>query len=259
LSKQLLHDFSQDFNADIWEVLSYGDQLLITTRDSEKLTVSFSLFELSTKSFLWREISFEESWWISVYHFAEGVIIFQTYDDTQNIEARSVFGFDTITLEAIWSVDQVKLFNVASGLLTLASTDNPEAQFTIDIRSGEEAEQSEVALPEPNTSQATYPLHYEPESPHFETVSKFLKERLDVVLEGSCDYLEWKNHFAITANTKEETGYNLDLFVFSLSGDLLLHQSLEKGLKGLATGTFFIVNQALIFVEGKRNLVVYGF
>ncbi|OEK03644.1 hypothetical protein BFP97_19915 [Roseivirga sp. 4D4] len=259
MSKQLQHDFSQDFTADIWEVLSHGNQLLITTRDSEKLTVSFSLFNLSTKSFLWKEISFEESWWISVYHFTEGVIIFQTYDDTQNIEARSVFGFDTVSLEAIWSVDQVKLFNVTSGLLTMASMDDPEAQFRIDIRSGLEADESEVSLPEPNTSQATYPLHYEPESPHFETVSRFLKDRQDIVLEGSCDYLEWEGHFAVAANSKEDTGYNLDLFVFSLSGDLLLHEPLEKGLKGLATGTFFIVNQALIFVKGKRNLVVYGF
>ncbi len=259
MSKQLQHDFSQDFNADIWEVLSYGDQLLITTRDSEKLTVSFSLFNLSTKSFLWKDISFEESWWISVYHFAEGVIVFQTYDDTQNIEARSVFGFDTISLEAIWSVDQVKLFNVASGLLTLASMDDPEAQFSIDIQTGLEVEQSEVALSEASSWQTSYPLHYEPESPHFETVSRFLKDHHDVVLEGSCDYLEWEGHFAVAANSKENTGYNLDLFVFSLAGDLLLLEPLEKGLKGLATGTFFIVNQALIFVKGKRNLVVYSF
>lgn len=259
MSKQLQHDFSQDFNADIWEVLSYGNQLLITTRDSEALTVSFSLFDLGTKSFLWKDISFDESWWISVYHFTEGVIIFQTYDDTQNIEARSIFGFDTIHLEAIWSVDEVKLFNVSSGLLTLASINDPEAQFRIDIRTGMEFDQEEEISVEDKGLYTTYPLHYEPESPHFETVSRYLKERLDVVLEGSCDYLEWEGHFAVSVNTRENTGYNLDLFVFSLEGELLLHQSLEKGLKGLATGTFFIVNQALIFVEGKRNLVFYGF
>ncbi|WP_208505826.1 DUF4905 domain-containing protein [Roseivirga sp. E12] len=253
------HDFSHGFDADIWEVLSHGDQLLITTRDSEKLTVSFSLFNLVTKKFLWKEISFEESWWISVYHFTNGIVVFQTYDDTQNIEARSVFGFDTESLEAIWSVDGVKLFNVRSDVLTLASMEAPESQLSIDIRTGQETNESNKVSESPTLSEASYPIQYDSESPHFATISRFLKERQNLTLEGSCDYLEWKDHFAVTVNSKEDGGYNLDLFVFSLEGDLLLNQSLDRGLKGLATGTFFIVKQDLIFVGGKRNLMIYGF
>lgn len=253
------HDFSHDFDADIWEVLSFGNQLLITIRDSEKLSVNFSLFDVSKGEFIWKEISFEASWWISVYHFAGDVIIFQTYDDTQNIEARSVFGFDTKTLEATWSVDEVKLFNVASGMLKLASINDPEAQFSIDIRTGEEQQEPTMASGTSDDIKTLHPFHYEPDGDHFITVAKFLKEKQSFELVGSCDYLEWDEYFAVSANTKDEAGYTLDLFVFNLTGELLLHESLEEGMKGLATGTFFIVNQALIFVKGKRNLTIYSF
>ncbi len=252
------HDFSYDFDADIWEVLSFGNQLLITIRDSEKLSVNFSLFDVLKGEFIWKDISFEASWWISVYHFAGDVIIFQTYDDTQNIEARSVFGFDTKTLEATWSVDDVKLFNVASGMLKLASINDPEAQFSINIRTGEEQAPSVVPTI-PDNTRTLHPFHYEPDGDHFVTVAKFLKEKQSFELVGSCDYLEWEDYFAISANTKDEAGYTLDLFVFNLKGELLLHEPLGERMNGLATGTFFIVNQALIFVKGKRNLTIYSF
>lgn len=259
MSKQLQHHFSHGFDADIWEVLSFGNQLLITIRDSESLAVRFSLFDLNAGDFLWKDISFEESWWISVYHFAGDVIVFQTYDDTQNIEARSVFGFDTTTLEATWSVDDVKLFNVQSGVLQLAAISDPIYQFKIDLRTGAEVNEPTISSEPSESTETFYPTHYEPENPHFLTVSKFLKEKLSVELVGSCDYLEWDQYFSVAVNTKEGAGYKLDLFVFNLNGDLLLQQVLERELNGLATGTFFIVNQALIFVEGKRNLIVYGF
>ncbi|MFT7151040.1 MAG: hypothetical protein ACI82Q_002915 [Nonlabens sp.] len=259
MSKQLQHHFSHGFDADIWEVFSFGNQLLITIRDSEALAVRFSLFDLNAGDFLWKDISFEESWWISVYHFAGDVIVFQTYDDTQNIEARSVFGFDTTTLEATWSVDDVKLFNIQSGVLQLAAISDPIYQFKIDLRTGAEVNEPTISLEPVALSETFYPTHYEPESPHFVTVAKFLKDKLSLELVGSCDYLEWDQYFAVAINTKDAAGYKLDLFVFNLNGDLLLHQLLESELKGLATGTFFIVNQALIFVEGKRNLIVYGF
>lgn len=259
MSKQLQLNFSHAFDADIWEILSFGDRLLITIRDSEALKVHFSLFDLATNEFIWKDISFDESWWISVYHFEGDFILFQTYDDTQNIEARSAFGFDPVTMEANWAVEDVKLFNVQSGLLLLSAISDPAYQFTIDLRTGAETEESTSASKTFTAAPTSYPTHYEPDNPYFDTVSQFLKQKMNVDLVGSCDYLEWGQYFAVAVNTQNAAGYSLDLFVFTLSGELLIHQLLEQNLKGLSTGTFFIVNQELIFVEGKRNLVVYGF
>lgn len=259
MSKQLEHVFSHQFKTDIWEVLPSGHRLLITTRDSEALQVSFSLFDLERNQFLWENISFEESWWISVYDFSGNVIVFQTYNDTQDIEARSAFGFDIQTTEALWSIEDIKLNKASDGQLTVTPLSGEHDSFIINTKTGEELDSAEHSEPTSVGDKDRFPLHYESDNPHFETLASFVSSKLDLALVGSCDYLEIDDFFAIAVNSKTETGYNLDLFVFSHEGDLLLQKPLDRDLKGLASGTFFIAGQALIFVEGKRNLVFYSY
>lgn len=258
MSKQLELVFSHSFKSDVWEVLSSGSRLLITTRDSEALEVSFSLFDFDKQDFLWKNISFEENWWISAYYFSDNTIVFQTYNDTQNIEARSAFGFDVISMEALWSIEDVKLSRESDSLLKVASLKSPEESFLMNINTGEEVTSVEGSLPQVESDRAIFPIHYEQENSHFETISRFLMSKGISKPDESCDYLEMEGFFAIASNFKNDTGYNLDLFVFSQEGDLLLNESLDKEMKGLATGTFFIVNQALIFVKEKRDLVFYS-
>ena len=50
----------------------------------------------------------------------------------------------------------------------------------------------------------------------------------------------------------------LTLCVFDESGNLLLRESLDSGVKGLVSGAFFIVQDALIFVTGKNELKIYS-
>lgn len=259
MSKQLEHVFSHQFKTDIWEVLPSNHRLLITTRDSETLQVSFSLFDLEENKFLWDNVSFEESWWISIYDFSGDVIVFQTYNDTQDIEARSAFGFDIHTAEALWSIDDIKLNKASDGRLTVTPLSGEHDAFMINTKTGEELDSSEYFESKSTRNEDKFPLHYESDSPHFETLSSFVRAKLDIELVGSCDYLEINDFFAIAVNSKAKTGYNLDLFVFSHEGELLMQNSLDRELKGLASGTFFIVSQALIFVEGKRNLVFYRY
>ncbi|OEJ99663.1 DUF4905 domain-containing protein [Roseivirga misakiensis] len=259
MSEQLKPVFSHQFEQDIWEVLPDGEKLLISTRDNENLQVSFSMFDLVERKFLWKNISFEESWWISAYDFQGDVIVFQTYNDTQDIEARSVFGFDINSEEALWSIDDVKLNKSNRGMLSITPLSGEYESFTIDIKTGQEISETKDGEALEKSDNCKFPLHYESENPHFETLAKFVKSKLGTDLIGSCDYLEVPEFFAIAVNSKDETGYNLDLFVFKHEGSLLLEKPLDRELKGLASGTFFIVGQALIFVEGKRNLVFYSF
>lgn len=259
MSKQLELVFSHHFKTDIWEVLPSGDRLLITTRDSESLQVSFSLFDIEKNEFLWENISFEESWWISVYDFSGDVIVFQTYNDTQDIEARSAFGFDIHSTEALWSINDIKLNKASNGRLSVMPLSGEHESFLINTRTGEELDSTEHFDSDSTEIDKRFPIHYEPDNPHFETLASFISTKLDLKLLGSCDYLEVEEFFAMAINSKAEVGYNLDLFVFSHEGDLLLQKPLDRELKGLASGTFFIASQALIFVEGKRNLVFYRY
>lgn len=257
---QLAHKFSLLFKHNIWEVRASGSYVLITTRDTEQLQVAFSLFDIDKNNFIWQDISFEESWWISVYHFSGEMIVFQTYTDTQDIEARSIFGFDLKTMEANWSINDVSVrLRGKSWLEVCPIRDETAGSFVINIKTGETTEHFPKAPHSPGEPGQIAPNHYEADSPHFKTLADFLQSKWDMITDGSCDYLETNDFFIISANSKSEKYYDLNLFVFDHSGNLLLREKLDSDMKGLATGTFFILNQTLIFVREKRNLVFYSF
>lgn len=262
MAQQLEHKFSVSFETNIWEIRASDHGLLVTTRDSESMQVRFSLFDLNRREFLWKDISFEEPWWISVYHFSRQIIVFQTYQDTQNIESRSLFGFNIDTMEAIWSVEEVSVKVRSEQLLELTPLEgHEEGSYLINIETGALVGDQEKlqGVDTSDVADQTLSRHYEVDSKYFETLSEFLSKKVGFELEGSCDYLETSDFFVISANSRTKTGYNLDLFVFDHGGRLLLQESLDSDMKGLATGSFFIVGQALIFVQGKRNLVFYSF
>lgn len=252
LSIQLEPDFSLPFLTDIWEIRQAGDRLLITTRDSQALEVSFALFEISKQEFLWQNLAFEESWWISAYQFTGDFVVFQTYNDTQDIEARTAFAFDVEQEEALWSIEQVKLQMVNDKVLRYTSEEGDAA--LIEIATGQLVEE---LIPSEQDEAAAFPLTYEAESKHATTLNKFLQKKCEVELVGGIDYLEHNELILISGNFKEEDTYSLHLFVFDVEGNLLLHEIMENDLNGLASGTFFIVNQALIFVKEKREIIFY--
>lgn len=252
MSIQLEPDFSLPFQTDVWEIRQAGERLLITARDSEALEVTFSLFDLNKRAFLWQQLAFEESWWISAYQFTGSFVIFQTYNDTQDIESRTAFAFDVAKEEALWSIEEVKLQQVNNQVIRYTTEAGESA--LIEIATGALVDEAGVS---DQLESGAFPLHYEAESKHCETLNKFLQKKCGTSFVGGIDYLEYENFILISGNSREEDTYSLHLFVFDVEGNLLLQEIMENDLKGLASGTFFIVNQALIFVKEKREIVFY--
>jgi hypothetical protein len=258
LLKQLNPQFSETFPADIWQTALSKSNLLIACREGEGMQVTFSLFDLERKTFKWESVSFEESWWISIYAFEASVIVFQIFNDSQNIEARSLFGFDISKMEAIWSIEDVVASTLSGDILKLKVRSEEECFFYIDINSGIEIQKVDFEIIEKNVSkELILPLHYQSDSPHFQSVKEFLKEFLKVELVGACDYLEYNGLILIAAHQKVEQNLTNTLFVLNASGDLLLTEVLAEHCKGLASDTFYIVNEQLIFVKEKREIKGY--
>jgi hypothetical protein len=88
-------------------------------------------------------------------------------------------------------------------------------------------------------------------------VVRFLKEFAEVDLVGTCDYLEYEGLIFISAHEKLEQNLTNRLYVFNTNGELVLTEVLAQHSKGLASDTFYIVNEQLIFVKEKREVKCY--
>ena len=251
LSSPFTSEFSIEFESPIWELSPSGNQLLITTRDKEKLKTQFSLFDLVQQEFVFSNISFEEDWWVSVYLFNGQQVVFQHYNDTQDIENRSVFAMDSISQEILWSVDGVKLQQVNRKTIKCEEIATKEVYY-VDVSTGDHINQISFIKDEMG---GKYPQTYTNESTHFELLSKFIqKDRQGLV--GAIDYMEYDDTIILSANFKKENTYSLYLFVYDIEGELIEEIALEENLAGQAVGTFFILDQALIFVNHKHLIEV---
>lgn len=256
--KKLKLHFSKPFEADIWEQSIYGDKLLLTTRDAGKMGVSFSLINLTDGSFVFEDLAFEENWWVSVYHFFDQVAVFQVYEDTQNIEVKNYFALDLKSQEALWSLDAVAAMGRQEHFLQMRALDQETEPFWIDIRSGDVLETlPEEYVPADIPYSVKFPLHYTEEGDYFETVKQFLNERHGIGIVKACDYLEHGDYAFIAYHSGADQGLEHFLLVMTREGEIVLHQKRDTELKGLVSGAFFIAEEQLIFVEGRKTLKSY--
>jgi hypothetical protein len=186
------------------------------------------------------------------------VIVFQTFNDSQNIELRSLFGFDIFKMEAIWSIEEITPIGLSGNVLKLKMNSDEEVIFQIDINTGEEisgvnSEKASTNMP----SELFLPFHYSEENPHFQKVKYFLKSFADVEIVGACNYLEHNEFILISAHQKMEQNLKSTLWLFDSSGELIFEEMLSLSCKGLASDTFYIVNDRLIFVKEKREIKGY--
>ena len=200
-------------------------------------------------------IGFEEEWWLSVFLFNGKQIVFQVYNDTQDIEDRSVFCFDIQAEEVLWSIDGVKLQQVNPTTIRCTGVHGEEQEpFLIDVATGNTLDElTEDGLA---PSSPLFPLMYDTDNSYHTMLVEFLGQRGVSGVVGGIEYLEYNDLVIFGINVEEENTYSLKLFVYDAAGTLLLDLDLEKGLSGRASGAFFILDQALIFVMEKRRLKI---
>lgn len=254
MSKQLSPLFSEIMSANIWQTHFSDDNLLVSCRDNEQMEASFSLYSLTRRSFLWRDLVFEEPWWISVCEFVNDIVVFQTFTDAQNIEERSVFGFNINLQEVVWAVDNATVVSINNTELFLKSN---ETTARFNLNTGEELVEDSEFHQKSMSQEAFFPFHYGKESPYFETVASFLKQFANKSLVGACDYLEYGGMIFIAAHEQLEQNLINTLYAFDKTGVQVFTEVLENRAQGLASSTFYIVNDQLIFVKEKRELKGY--
>lgn len=115
-------------------------------------------------------------------------------------------------------------------------------------------ESIEVTVPITSTAASSIiqPTIYEPTSDYFKTVGDFLG--LD--LPCSCEYLEWSNKIILSYYLRSGKVFDRHLLVLR-DGKKLIKEVQDAEMKGFASGSFFVLNNQLIFVKNRNEIFVY--
>jgi hypothetical protein len=247
--------FLHRFKGNIWNLLASDRFLLIEVRDAGIKEVSFSLLDTAKDLFLWKDKVLEEPWWVNASAILGDKLVFTIYIDTNNPDKKGILVYSAGDLVLKWWNNDFSLSETGEDFVKGFTSKLGLKETVLELSSGKIKEEGSYHA-EPSRL-VLRPVQYVEGIPYFETVRKFLADRLNFLAVSALEYLEAKDRIIISAYTAEDDGLANYLFVLSAEGNVLLKEKLGGPLKGIGLDTFFILKGCVIFVRNRVELVSY--
>lgn len=228
---------------------------MLEIRDEVNKQVSFAAVDYSTGAFRWKNVRFEEPWWINLAGVSGEVVLFTLYTDTHNPDAKSLLAYHLSDQKIIWWQNDFSISAITANFVIGYSFKFGLQEMTLDLMTGKVVPAS-INDETMQNFPVIRPFQYLEGAPDFETVKSFLQRKLNMVPLVGIDYLEHDNLIFISCYVQENGLANF-LIVLSAQGEVLLREKTGEALNGIGMDTFFILEGSLFFVKNKRELVRY--
>lgn len=252
-------NFSRTFEGIVWNIVKVPGReiLILEIREEAARQVSFSAFHYQEGAFLWQELQLEESWWVSVVAASQEVVLFQTFNDMQDPQRKTLSAMHLDTKKMLWERTDFSFHRIVNRLIEgIAGIEEPEPA-ALGLETGERVETGKNDRAKNEISVVALPFQYLEGSAYFETIKSFLREKMDTDVAGGAEYLELHGLIFVSYYVREDTGLVNYLLVIDERGELLLKEKLGEALKGLGMETFFVLEGCLFFVRHRRELLSY--
>jgi len=256
LARRIDFNFSHVFDGIVWNSLVSGKNniLVLEVRNSERKQVMFSALACGTGEFLWRNVVFDEPWWITLEAASEAIVLFTVYMETSNPDSKGVFAYHIFDRKIVWWNNDFSLVSVShrqvQGLLSKYGT----RSAVLDIYSGKEVEQ--VITSDKSPEEVIRPQQYLDDNAYFATVKTFLSRKFNLLPVIALEYLEYDSNIFISFYIQEENLANY-LLIISAEGEVLMNVKLDDHLKGIGLDTFFVLSDCVFFIKNKVELFSY--
>lgn|GEM_PF-638838 len=255
-------NFSHTFGGMVWNLVAVPGQpvLLLEVRDQEAKKVSFSALNFQANTFLWRDRTLEEPWWVNLSAAATSEILFTVYTDTNNPDKKSVVACALQDLGIRWWKNDFSVLAVRNNRVWGVSSKINSKEEVLDVHSGLPVTDEQFdprALSE--SSGIVRPVQYTEGTPYFDTVKTFLERQLNLTAVTALEYLEHNGMIFISCYTANTDTLENHWIALDAEGHALATENLSTGLKGIGLDTFFILGGCVFFVKNKVELVSYKF
>ena len=249
-------NFSHVFDGIVWNTIISAEKniLVAEVRNNARKQVSFSALECSTGKFLWRDVVFDEPWWVSLGASGGDIILFTIYLETNNPDKKGVFAYHLYDRKIVWWNNDFSLVSVSDREVVGVASKYGTRTLTLNIESGDEIISS--ANPWGKKDEVIRPQQYLDDNAYFATVKTFLGRKFNLWPVTALEYLELGSIIFISFYIQEDELANY-LFILSDEGDLLMKEKLDERLKGIGLDTFFVLAGCVFFVKNKAELHSY--
>ncbi len=251
-------ELSQTFQGVIWNTLAAGNshRLFLEVRNPDKRTVSFSALNLRNNQWLWKDIIFDEPWWVSLRAAEGDMLLLTVYTDAANPDKKSLVAYDVVKERIAWWKNSFAMTSVNGHHVTGVDSRFPEKDTYLDLFTGRSLDHVDFDLEDSQNFPVIRPFQYEEGTAHFDTVKNFLNTRLGILPVATIEYLEFEDLIMMSVFLNEQGLANY-LYGLNAAGEVLITEKLGENLKGVGLDTFFIFSGHLLFVKNNNELKSY--
>lgn len=252
------------FEGAVWNMLAdpMARCLFLEIRNEDKHQVSFAAVDLESDRLIWKDITFEEPWWVGATATDGRTLVLHIYQDSQNPQYKSYFAVDVASQREIWQSGTFQVLGMEGESILGYEKQKDFLEYKL-ISAKDKTEKSlskeevESLLSRENKN-LHYPFHYTETQPYFETIKQFVIQYTNTKPVRGCEYLEHQNLILISYYIHERSALANYLLVVDTEGQLYLQEVLDKNLSHIGLGTFFIANDKLVLVKEKNQLISYA-
>ncbi|MEQ8241523.1 MAG: DUF4905 domain-containing protein [Cyclobacteriaceae bacterium] len=239
--------FSFDVEGKIWKMAfdNTTSNLVLELRLEESYDVSYLVFNFQTLE-ISEYLHFEQAdWWVSLVEISGNFLFVDKYNDPQNPVNKSMLILDWKVQRLTNQIDDFQMHEIRENVVLGTSIKDKDEIIKIDL---------EGILPN-SSNRIEYPSFYGIDHQYFKLVCDLLK-RGDIVL--GVEYMDNATSLAISYYLREEKSYARYLLVMK-NDDEIYHKVIDQRIDGRALGSFFVIDQKLLFIKDQTQLNAIDF
>jgi hypothetical protein len=263
--------FDITFPSPVWQLRpdEITGWLAVEVRDADSLMNGFWVLDSRTGALLLRDYQAPEGWWAGLDELYDGLLYLHGKGNQRYGRHEGLTVVAPATGQVCWQQPDYSFYGLTDQYLVVRQAGEQALDLlTLDRRTGQKL----PALPDVTTvksqlgafnarrlSQNLVPAFYPAGQPYFQDLATFIDRQLGEQPVLGVDFLETGRYFVLgyyvpAAGTK----MYYRVAVFSLAGDLLLHQELAADCEGIGADYFFILQDTLILIKNRKTLLGFG-
>lgn len=214
--------------------------LVLELRDEAAQSISYEVIILADRQ---KSASFavsEADWWTTLLRSVHPYLLLEKYNDPQDPMSKDLIVYDMAQQRVHEVLRDFQMSGLGESVVYgyHPKDHSSERTFALDFANRQVKNKVE------------YPAYYAPGSEDWKLVMAFLEVTVPTL---GCEYYEHLDYIMISYYERLGTKFDRKLLV--MKGDAeLYHQIVDSNLTGFASGSFFIFNDLLIFVQNGEQI-----
>jgi len=247
-------NFHLESDFKVWklEVAEEAGILLVELRNEEYRDTCFMALQLNSGDVLWDDLQFEENWWVNLVGCSKGKAIFQGYSDGEKPVADLLKVLDIASKQTLWEKSGFLLKAIVADKMAVITPKGEEV--VLSLQNGQVLAEH-LPTEKISTARQLHPVLHLTDSPHFETFSTFIEQKLGLQLQKAVEYLETAQGFILAFYATSDGQEAQHLYVIGSNGEVRYHDILAQEAQAIGDSSFFVFDGQLVYVRKKCELI----